>query len=86
MKHTSEQLILAAHVRTLALDFLRNERNALSDKWHAEHPGESREMNEFVTELTKSKPFNEFIRQAAQELGNIVDVMLQPTKQAEDQG
>lgn len=85
MKHSSEQLILAAHVRTLATDLWRNERNSLSDKWHAENPGESREMIEFATELNKSAPFNEFILKATKELEYVVNVMLDSAKKAEQQ-
>ena len=78
MKYSAEQLILAAHVRKLALDFRRGECNALSDRWHAENPGMSREMEEFSKDLMASKSFNLFIVKAMKELENIVTVIQKP--------
>lgn len=75
MKYSTDQLILAAHVRTIALDFRQAERNSLSDKWHTENPGKSREMAEFAAEL---KPMNDFVLKAAHELENIMTVILAP--------
>lgn len=85
MKYTTEQMILAAHVRNLALDFWKTERNALSDKWHTENPGEERAMSEFANDLRKSKSFNEFIANATQELENIAGIMLKSKPETENQ-
>lgn len=76
MKYTTDQLILAAHVRALALNFWQGERNALSDKWHAENPGKERNMSDFAAELNASKTLNDFISDAATELENVTTVML----------
>lgn len=79
MKYSTDQMILAAHVRTLALEFWKGERNSLSDKWRAQNPEKKREMEEFAAELTESKTFNEFILQATKELENITTIMLKPS-------
>ena len=79
MKYSIEQLTLAAHVRTIALDFRRGQRNALFDKWRAEHPGEEREMEDFARELDASKPFAQFIAEALAELESISAIMQNPS-------
>lgn len=85
MKYSTDQMILAAHVRALALEFWRGERNSISDKWHAQNPGKSREMEEFAAELNKSKTLNKFIVQAARELETVTTVMLKLPPNADGQ-
>ena len=75
MKYSTDQMILAAHVRTLALEFWKAERNAMSDKWHAENPGMNRDLLEFAKELNALKSLNEFILDAAKELENIAGLI-----------
>lgn len=75
MNFSSDQLILASHVRKLAHDMWLGERNALSDQWHAANPGETREMSEFAAELKATKSFNNFVVSAYKELENVATVI-----------
>ena len=75
MKYSTDQLILAAHVRKLAMDMWIGERNELSDQWHIAHPGETRKMSDFTAELRATKGLNSFVALAYKELENVAAVI-----------
>lgn len=75
MKHSDQQILVAAKVRELALEYWRLARNSLHAKWHAENPDQVREMKEFEDELNKSTPFNKFVIDAAAELDRVAEII-----------
>lgn len=77
MKYTTEQLILAAHVRALALDLWKRARNAAFEKAEAENPADHPSMEVFTAEFAKTNSLGKFIPGAMAELERVVDITLE---------
>lgn len=75
MKFTTEQLLLSAHVRSIATDLFRQDRNRMSEKWHSDHPGERRAMQKFGAELEESVGYAKYLVQAVTELESVANVL-----------
>ena len=82
MEYSTDQLILAAHVRALALELWREESKDAAEKMQLEDSGKQ----EFIKELAASKTMKEFILKAMKELEITSDIMLKSLPKVDAQG